>query len=213
MNETYDFLFKVVVVGDSGVGKTGITNRYLKGNFQEDMKTTVGVEFGAKKVVIKEKCVKIQIWDTAGQERYRSVTTAYYKGAKGALIVYDITNSQSFQNIERWIKEVRDATDKEIKIILIGNKSDLEENRKVSAAEGQKLSDENNLSFFETSGKENLNVDTAFDNISNSVVSSMIEKAKFEVKDEFLFSSQFKSMNLDEDGNNKRSSDKKKECC
>jgi len=210
MNETYDFLFKVVVVGDSGVGKTGITNRYLKGNFQEDTKTTVGVEFGAKKVYIKDKCVKIQIWDTAGQERYRSVTTAYYKGAKGALIVYDITNTQTFENVERWIKEVKDATDKEIKIILIGNKSDLEENRLVSVEEGRLMSEENNLSFFETSGKNNINVDKAFDDISVEVVSNMIEKSKFEDKDDFLLSSNFKNMNLNE---NNDKLVKKKECC
>ena len=210
MNETYDFLFKVVVVGDSGVGKTGITNRYLKGNFQEDTKTTVGVEFGAKKVYIKDKCVKIQIWDTAGQERYRSVTTAYYKGAKGALIVYDITNTQTFENVECWIKEVKDATDKEIKIILIGNKSDLEENRLVSVEEGRLMSEENNLSFFETSGKNNINVDKAFDDISVEVVSNMIEKSKFEDKDDFLLSSNFKNMNLNE---NNDKLVKKKECC
>ena len=130
--EEFNMIFKVVLIGDSGVGKTNIMSRYLKDEFSIETKTTVGVEFGAKKLEINGNNIKAQIWDTAGQERYKSITNAYYKGAKGALIVYDITRLSSFENIDKWIIELKAKCESDVTIILIGNKCDLESERNVS---------------------------------------------------------------------------------
>ena len=136
-DEEYDMIFKVVLIGDSGVGKSNIMSRYLKDEFSIETKTTVGVEFGAKKIELNGNNIKAQIWDTAGQERYKSITNAYYKGSKGALLVYDITKKDSFDNIDRWITELKNNGDPEVTIILIGNKSDLDSERQVTKDEGQ----------------------------------------------------------------------------
>jgi len=134
--EDVDIAFKVVLVGDSGVGKSNILSRYLTDEFIFDSKSTVGVEFGAKKLKVNNLTVKALIWDTAGQERYKSITNAYYKGAKGALLVYDITNKESFTNTTRWISELKLNGDKDVTIILVGNKCDLEDKRQVTKDEG-----------------------------------------------------------------------------
>ena len=137
-NDDYDMIFKVVLIGDSGVGKTNLLSRYLKNEFSFDSKTTVGVEFGAKRMEIDGVKIKAQIWDTAGQERFRSITNAYYKGAKGALLVYDTTRRDTFDNINKWVPELRQSGDKEATIILVGNKVDLTNERQVSTEEGAK---------------------------------------------------------------------------
>ena len=136
-DENYEMMFKVVLVGDSFVGKTNIMSKYLKNEFHEDSKATVGVEFGSKQFTIEGHSVKAQIWDTAGQERYKAITSAYYKGAKGAFIVYDITRKNSFESVERWVSDVISVADKKITIILIGNKSDLEDQRQVTKEEAE----------------------------------------------------------------------------
>ncbi len=136
--DDYDMIFKVVLIGDSGVGKTNLLSRYLKNEFSFDSKTTVGVEFGAKRMVIDDVKVKVQIWDTAGQERFRSITNAYYKGAKGALLVYDVTRRDTFDNINKWVPELKQSGDKDVTIILVGNKTDLESDRQISTEEGGK---------------------------------------------------------------------------
>jgi len=117
--------FKVVVVGDSGVGKTNLIKRFISNEFSLDSKATVGVEFISKNYNINNKIIKIEIWDTAGQERYKSITSAYYKGAKGAMIVYDVTNQTSFNNIDKWYFEIKEKASKNINLMLIGNKTDL----------------------------------------------------------------------------------------
>jgi len=137
-SDDYDMIFKVVLIGDSGVGKTNLLSRYLKNEFYFDSKTTVGVEFGAKRMEIEGVKIKAQIWDTAGQERFRSITNAYYKGAKGALLVYDVTRRDTFDNINKWVPELKASGDKEVTIILVGNKCDLESERQVSTEEGNK---------------------------------------------------------------------------
>lgn len=136
--DDYDMIFKVVLIGDSGVGKTNLLSRYLKNEFSFDSKTTVGVEFGAKRLEIDGVKIKAQIWDTAGQERFRSITNAYYKGAKGALLVYDCTRRDTFENINKWVPELKQSGDKDVTIILVGNKIDLESERQVSTEDGQK---------------------------------------------------------------------------
>lgn len=134
--DDYDMIFKVVIVGNSGVGKSNILLRFLKNEFNSDSRSTVGVEFGSKLFKIEGYKVKAQIWDTAGQERYKSITSAYYKAAKGALLVYDISSRETFENVDKWIKDLKVSGDTQITIILIGNKCDLKE-RQVSKDEGQ----------------------------------------------------------------------------
>ena len=136
--EDYDMIFKVVLIGDSGVGKSNLLSRYLKNEFSYDTKTTIGVEFGAKKVEIDDFKIKVQIWDTAGQERYKSITNAYYKGAKGALLLYDITKKETFVSIDKWVPELKQNGDKDVVIVLVGNKTDLEDKREISIEEGTK---------------------------------------------------------------------------
>ena len=133
----YDLIFKTVIIGDSGVGKSNLLSRYLNDIFCDDQKATIGVEFGSKKLTIEGKTIKAQIWDTAGQERYRSITNAYYKGAKGAFIVFDITCYKSFESVDKWYRELKAEGDLNIFILLIGNKSDLDDDRKVSNEEAK----------------------------------------------------------------------------
>ena len=134
-DDQYDYIYKIVLIGDSGVGKTNILSKYLTDAFSFDSKATVGVEFGSKNLDIEGNKIKMQIWDTAGQERYKSITNAYYKGAKGALLVYDITKKPSFDSIDRWITDLKSNADEQITIILVGNKSDLEEHRQITMEE------------------------------------------------------------------------------
>jgi len=140
--EEFNMIFKVVLIGDSGVGKTNIMSRYIKDEFSIETKTTVGVEFGAKKLEINGTNIKAQIWDTAGQERYKSITNAYYKGAKGALIVFDITRPSSFESVDKWITELKSKCDVDVSIIMIGNKCDLENERAVSKEESLKKAEQ-----------------------------------------------------------------------
>merc|ERR1719419_1923451 len=129
--DTYDYLFKIVLVGDSAVGKSNLLWRFTKNEFYEETKSTIGVEFAVKSVEVEGKTIKAQIWDTAGQERYRAITSAYYRSAVGAMLVYDISKKDTFDNIERWLTELRQHADANIVIMLVGNKSDLKHLREV----------------------------------------------------------------------------------
>jgi len=156
----------VVIIGDSGVGKSNLLSRFTRDSFDLDSKTTIGVEFATRSIVTEDdKTIKAQIWDTAGQERYRAITSAYYRGAVGALLVYDITKHVSFENTERWLKELRDHADPKIVVMLVGNKSDLEDERAVQTEEARTFCEQNSLSFIETSAKAGTNVEDAFKNI------------------------------------------------
>ena len=167
--DNYEMMFKVVLVGDSFVGKTNIMSKYLKNEFHEDSKATVGVEFGSKQFNIEGHTIKAQIWDTAGQERYKAITSAYYKGAKGAFIVYDITRKQSFESVERWVTDVTSVADKKISIVLIGNKSDLEDQRQVTKEQAEEKANKLEVAFLETSAFSGDNLDKAFDMMINEV--------------------------------------------
>ncbi|KAJ8625015.1 hypothetical protein MRB53_033545 [Persea americana] len=157
-----DYVFKIVLIGDSAVGKSQILARFARNDFSLDSKATIGVEFQTRTLVIQHKSVKAQIWDTAGQERYRAVTSAYYRGAVGAMLVYDITKRQTFDHIPRWLEELRGHADKNIVIILIGNKSDLENQRAVPTEDAKEFAQKEGLFFLETSALEATNVETAF---------------------------------------------------
>lgn len=158
----YDFLYKIVLVGDSGVGKSNLLSRWTTDEFNVESKSTIGVEFAAKNIDIDGKIIKAQIWDTAGQERYRAITSAYYRGAAGALIVYDITDPKSFRHVDTWIDQLHFHMNTDIVIIIVGNKCDLNEFRKISIEDGKKYAISKNMMYFETSAKNNNNVDKAF---------------------------------------------------
>ena len=181
----YDYLFKILILGDSFVGKTNILKRFIHNEFDSTTKETVGVEFDSKNYNFGEKTIKAQIWDTAGQERYRSVTKAYYKGAKGALLVYDISRRITFENIDNWLIDLRTNGDKDILIILIGNKSDLNSKREVSKDEAENKAEQYNIAFLETSAKNGDNIDKAFSELVEQVYNAnktSIEKIDVKVE-------------------------------
>eukprot|EP00764_Aduncisulcus_paluster_P013662 gnl/Carplike_NY0171/727_a1005_2184.p1 GENE.gnl/Carplike_NY0171/727_a1005_2184~~gnl/Carplike_NY0171/727_a1005_2184.p1 ORF type:complete len:212 (-),score=61.96 gnl/Carplike_NY0171/727_a1005_2184:42-677(-) len=158
----YDFLFKIVLIGESGVGKSQLLSRFTRNTFNIDSKSTIGVEFATRNVSIDDKMIKAQIWDTAGQERYRAITSAFYRGAMGALLVYDITQHRTFEQIDRWLQELRDHAESNIVIMLAANKTDLAHLRAVKRADGVAFAEEHGLSFIETSACDGSNVDEAF---------------------------------------------------
>jgi len=168
-DSTYDYLFKVVLIGDSGVGKSNLLSRFTRGEFYQDSKSTIGVEFATRSIDVDGKRVKSQIWDTAGQERYRAITSAYYRGAVGALLVYDIAKHATYVNVTRWLKELRDHADSNIVIMLVGNKADLRHLRAVPTEEAKAFAAENGLSFIETSALDASNVELAFQNILTDI--------------------------------------------
>ena len=157
-----DYKLKVVIVGDSGVGKSNLIKRFTTNEFLANSKATVGVEFLSKSYKINDKIFKIEMWDTAGQERYKSITSAYYKGAKGALVVYDTTSAQSFENVDKWYNEIKEKTGKDIKLILIGNKIDLAEQKVVNTDEALAKAKTWGIPLMETSAKSAVNVKEAF---------------------------------------------------
>ena len=166
---SFDMIFKLVLIGDSSVGKTNILSKYLNDEFDQNSKPTIGVEFATKNFEIENNIVKTQIWDTAGQERYRAITSSYYKGAKGCLLVYDITRKESFENIDKWISDLKSAGNENMSIILVGNKSDLENERKVTKEEAEEKAKLYNLAFMETSALNGTNIGKAFDELINEV--------------------------------------------
>ncbi|XP_065010374.1 ras-related protein Rab11C-like isoform X1 [Musa acuminata AAA Group] len=177
VDHEYDYLFKIVLIGDSGVGKSNILSRFTRNEFCLDSKSTIGVEFATKTIQIEGKTIKAQIWDTAGQERYRAITSAYYRGAVGALLVYDITKQKTFDNVQRWLRELRDHADSNIVIMMAGNKSDLSHLRAVSEDDGQVFAEKEGLSFLETSALESLNVEKAFQTILMEIYHIINKKA------------------------------------
>ncbi|CAF1440687.1 unnamed protein product [Adineta ricciae] len=167
--DEYDYLFKIVLIGDSGVGKSNLLSRFTRNEFNLESRSTIGVEFATRSIQVDKKTIKAQIWDTAGQERYRAITSAYYRGAVGALLVYDISKHNSYENVERWLKELRDHADSNIVITLVGNKSDLRHLRSVPSDEAKAFSEKNGISFIETSALDSTNVEQAFQTILTEI--------------------------------------------
>eukprot|EP01018_Ginkgo_biloba_P000192 Gb_18969 [translate_table: standard] len=238
-DDDYDYLFKVVMIGDSGVGKSNLLSRFTKNEFSLESKSTIGVEFATRSVNVDGKLIKAQIWDTAGQESglhwfrqmritrsksegcgvklnlqtmamdcqilcwvlgfsidlpihnpvgsglglYRAITSAYYRGAVGALIVYDITRNMTFENVERWLKELRDHTESTIVVMIVGNKSDLGHLRAVAAEDGESFAEKESLYFMETSALDSTNVEEAFKQILNQIY-KVISKKSLEISEE-----------------------------
>ena len=161
--EEYEMMVKVILIGDSAVGKTNIMSQYLKGEFRENSKATVGVEFGSKLFTVDGHNIKAQIWDTAGQEKYKAITGAYYKGSKGAFIVYDITRKDTFDSVDRWVHDLKLAADPKINIMLIGNKTDLEDKREVLTEQGEEKARSFGCAFLETSALNGNNINKGFE--------------------------------------------------
>ena len=176
-DEEYSLIFKMILIGDSGVGKTNILNRYINNKFLETTKSTVGVELGTKIEEYNNKKIKIQIWDTAGQERYKSITKTYYKGAKGVFIVYDVTIRKSFENVTTWVECVDKFAKTNVLRILVGNKTDLEDKRVISKEEGKKLAEENGLKFYEISAKTMTGLVEMFEDVAKEYVQIYEQKA------------------------------------
>ena len=162
--------FKVVVVGTSGVGKTAIVRQLIEGNFREEGQPTIGVEFKIYSFRVGEEVIKLQIWDTAGQERFRAVSKAYFRNAMGAVLVYDITQRQSFEELNGWLNDLRSLCAPNATIIMIGNKVDLAEDRTIAEAEAQEFSERYNLEYFETSAKNGHRVAEAFVRLGQQIL-------------------------------------------
>ena len=208
----YDMIFKIVLIGDTSVGKTNILSKYLTDEFDAKSKATVGVEFGVKNFKIENNIVKVQIWDTAGEERYRSITNAYYKGAKGSLLVYDITNKKSFENVEKWISDLKANADEDISMILLGNKTDLEDKRVVTTEEGKNKAEFYNLTFMETSALNGNNIQEAFNELIMDVYKKNHELLENQAKVEIIRDKKTIELDKGED-NNTDEVKEKKWCC
>ena len=158
----YDYLLKYIIIGDAAVGKSNLLLRFAQGDFKTEYQLTIGVEFGAKNIDLNNKKFRLQIWDTAGQENYRSITRAYYKNSVCAILVYDISNRESFEHISNWVEDCMSQSPKTVFMVLVGNKSDLNEYRQVTFEEGQEMAKNYKMMFFETSAKTGENVEKIF---------------------------------------------------
>ncbi|XP_052176861.1 ras-related protein RABE1c-like isoform X1 [Diospyros lotus] len=180
----YDFLIKLLLIGDSGVGKSCLLLRFSDGSFTTSFITTIGIDFKIRTIDLDGKRIKLQIWDTAGQERFRTITTAYYRGAMGILLVYDVTDESSFNsnyfiqsyNSGNWIRNIEQHASDNVNKILVGNKADMDESKRaVPTSKGQALADEYGIKFFETSAKTNLNVEEVFFSIARDIKQRLAE--------------------------------------
>ncbi|UJR32712.1 hypothetical protein I4U23_020171 [Adineta vaga] len=170
VNQKVDYVCKLLIIGNSSVGKTSLLFRYTDNTFSSAFITTLGVDFKSKILVRHDKCMKLQIWDTAGQERHRSSTTVYYRGALGFILVYDITNEESFRAVKDWVSQIETYSYEKPAVILIGNKCDMTQERVVPTEHGKKLADELGLEFFEISVKDNVNVQTVFEKLADVIL-------------------------------------------
>ena len=169
MSHKYDYLFKLLIIGESGVGKTCLLLRFTDDSFTANHLTTIGIDFKIKIINLENKLIKLQIWDTAGQERFRTITKTYYKGAHGIILTYDVTDQNSFKNIRNWIKQIEANAQTNVRKVLVGNKCD-KPDRVVSEEEGKKLADDFGMHFFETSAKTNQNVSEVFTFLTKEIL-------------------------------------------
>lgn len=212
--DDYDFLFKIVVIGDSGVGKSNILARYTKNEFNLESKATIGVEFATRNVVADGKTVKAQIWDTAGQDRFRAITSAYYRGAVGALLCYDITKPDTFTHVEKWLREVRENAEASITVMLIGNKCDLQHLRAVDQEDAVSLAKKNGMAFLETSALDATNIELAFQRLISEIYNQLKSKNASEGNDQNNRKTNIGEGNsIKLDSNNKTEAPKKGGCC
>lgn len=176
-DQEYDFLYKLVIIGDTCVGKTSILSKFFRNEFDINSNSTIGVEFSKKLIKVENSTINLQVWDTAGQERFRAITTAYYRGSKGILLVYDITNINTFDNLNRWLDESYNIVG-HIPIMLIGNKCDLKHKRQVSTEMGKEFAEKYGCMFLETSALDSTNIIKAFMDLVNYIYQESITKPK-----------------------------------
>ena len=182
--EEYDFIFKVLLLGNSDVGKSSLILRYVDQVWSDTFVPTIGVDFKVKTLEIENKQIKMQIWDTAGQERFRNVISSYFRGSHGIFLIYDITNRDSFKNLENWLIEIEKNASQNVLKILIGNKSDLVDDREIKTEEGQAFANRNGMKFMETSAKMNTNVNEAFETLAKLMMEFNNEKKTLPTKNE-----------------------------
>ena len=169
-NKNSEISYKILLLGDSSVGKTCFLKRYIDNTFQDAYLSTIGFDFKYKFVTLKSgKQVKIQLWDTAGQERFRTIAKSYYKGAHGIVLIYDVTVKKTYDNIRKWLNQIKNEASRRISIILVGNKIDCDDKREVTKEEGQKLADSNQLPFYEASAKESININECFQDLIEKI--------------------------------------------
>ena len=187
----YDIKFKIMIVGDSTVGKTSILRRYCIDEFTNKYATTIGIDFQFKNFTKNDKKIRLQIWDTAGQERFKSVAKNYFNSSDGFIVIYDITNRESFNNIDNWVSQINDVANKSVKFVLFGNKSDLQDSRAVNYDEGAEIAKKNSMVFYETSAKNGENINEGFEFLvdemlkdgNNQTIKNEVSSLKIEKKD------------------------------
>ena len=202
--QEYDYLFKLLLIGNSSVGKSSLLFRFVENVWDDSFVPTIGVDFKLKTLEVNGKIVKLQIWDTAGQERFKNITASYYRGGNGVLVVYDITDRDSFENLNSWLIEIEKNANKNVYKLLIGNKCDLEDKRKVTYQEGKDFATSNGMQFIETSAKADTKVKEAFELLTQEIIKASITKDKVMEKKE-------KTVHLSSGGSDLNT--KKKGCC
>ena len=205
----YQYIFKLILIGNSGVGKSSILNRYMNKTFEESYKCTIGVDFLMKSIEINGKTVKLQLWDTAGQEKYKSMVASYYRGANVALVVFDITSHESFDSLPLWIENYYKNGPEQKNIILIGNKKDMIEERQVTQEEAELFSQTNNMIYFETSAKDGDNIDYVFTYAAEKLVEFYSSQKETNIKRQINQTNELQSQSFKEI----RIEEHKKKCC
>ncbi len=181
-DKEYEFIFKVLLLGNSNVGKSSLFLRFVDDIWNDTFVPTIGVDFKIKTLEIDQKKIKMQIWDTAGQERFKNIIASYYRGAHGILLIYDVTEKDSFKNLSNWLIEIEKNANKNVLKVLIGNKTDLEEKRVISYNQGKEFADMYGLKYIETSAKKNMNVREAFETLGREIMAANIDKTMFKQK-------------------------------
>lgn len=172
-DQSFDLMFKLLLIGNSSVGKTSFLFRYADDAFNSAFVSTVGIDFKVKTVFRNNRRIKLQIWDTAGQERYRTITTAYYRGAMGFLLMYDISNQESFNAVQDWATQIKTYSWDNAQVLMVANKCDLEDERIIPTEDGQRLAQELGFQFFEASAKDNVNVRQVFERLVDVICESL----------------------------------------
>jgi len=178
----YDYLLKILLVGESGVGKSCLLLRFAEGTFSQSFISTIGVDFKMKKVTLNDRVVKLQVWDTAGQERYRTIVSSFYRGAHGIILTFDVTDINSFLKVRHWLSEIRKNAPEGTRVLLVGNKSDLQSKRMVDAKEAQSFAEKSGLKYMETSAKEGTNVEEVFTTLGVECLDVVVHQSQEEKK-------------------------------
>lgn len=166
---TYDYLFKLLLIGDSGVGKTSILFKFSEDTFSPAFISTIGIDFKIRTIEVDGKKIKLQVWDTAGQERFRTITTAYYRGAMGIMLVYDVSNMRSYESMINWIRNIEMHATQDVELMILGNKCDVADKRQVTREKGEQLALQHGVKFMETSAKANINIEEAFFTLARDI--------------------------------------------